>query len=82
MGEFIKIEIDSGKCAGIDDCGRCIQVCPVNIFMKSGDVPVAVEENEDECTLCQLCIEACRPRAVIIHKLYESKEKDEITGRI
>ena len=73
MGEFIKIEIDSGKCAGIDDCGQCIRVCPVNIFMKNGDMPVAVGENEDECTLCELCIEACGPSAVIIHKLYESK---------
>jgi NAD-dependent dihydropyrimidine dehydrogenase PreA subunit len=71
MGEFIKVEIDFEKCAGIEACGQCIRVCPVNIFKKSSDKPVAVEENEDECTLCQLCIEACRPRALIIHKLYE-----------
>jgi ferredoxin len=73
MGVFIKVEINSGECVGIDDCGQCIRVCPVNIFIKNDDMPVAVEENEDECTLCELCIEACRPRAVIIHRLYESK---------
>lgn len=73
MGEFIKIEIDSDKCVGIDDCGRCIPVCPVNIFMASGNMPVASEENEDECTLCELCFEACPHDAVIIRKLYESE---------
>lgn len=71
MGEFIKVEIDFDKCVGIDECGQCIRVCPVNILMKKGDMPVAVEENEDECTLCELCIQACRPAAIIIHKLYE-----------
>ena len=71
MGEFIKVEIDFDKCVGLEECGQCIQVCPVNIFKQSSGKPVAVEENEDECTLCQLCIDACRPQDIIINKLYE-----------
>jgi NAD-dependent dihydropyrimidine dehydrogenase PreA subunit len=72
MGEFIKIKIDPQRCVGIDDCGGCIRVCPVNIFIKNNKMPAAVEENEDECTLCDLCMEACDPCAIIIQKLYDN----------
>ncbi|MFW6138927.1 MAG: 4Fe-4S dicluster domain-containing protein [Spirochaetota bacterium] len=71
MGVFIRIEIDRKTCTGTEHCGECIRVCPVNIFVKKGGMPVVEEENEDECTLCDLCLEACRPRAVTIQKLYE-----------
>jgi NAD-dependent dihydropyrimidine dehydrogenase PreA subunit len=71
MGEFIKIEVDFTKCAGINACGGCVRVCPVNIFDKKGDRPSIIAENEDECTLCDLCKQACTPSAVMIRKLYE-----------
>ena len=32
-----------------------------------------VEENLDECTLCDLCIQAAPPGAVRIVKLYEQE---------
>jgi len=72
MSEFIKVEIDQSKCLGIEACGGCLRVCPVNIFDKKNDEPVIIKEDEDECTLCDLCIQACGPNAVIIHKLYET----------
>ena len=72
MGVFIDVEIDFKKCAGIEDCGKCIRVCPVNIFKKNGAMPVSIEKNEDECTLCDLCIDACGFGAITVHKLYES----------
>ncbi len=72
MGEFIEIEVDFPKCAGIIACGGCVRVCPVNIFDKEGDRPSVNAENEDECTLCDLCKQACAPSAIIIHKRYES----------
>ena len=75
MGEFIIIKIDPQQCVGIDACGGCIRVCPVNIFVKSGHIPVADEKNEDECTLCDLCMDACDPDAINIRKLYESNHR-------
>jgi NAD-dependent dihydropyrimidine dehydrogenase PreA subunit len=72
MSEFIKIEIDLLKCSGIESCGVCVNACPVNAFEAKGDKPFVVEENEDECTLCDLCIQACDPDAIKIIKLYES----------
>jgi NAD-dependent dihydropyrimidine dehydrogenase PreA subunit len=72
MGEFIKVEIDLSKCIDMSDVDNWVQVCPVNIFKTAGRQPVVVEENEDECTLCMLCIEAFPQDAITIHKLYET----------
>lgn len=72
MSEFIEVTIDPEKCVGIKECGRCIQVCPVNIFDQQNDRPLIVRENEDECTLCYLCLQACAPHAISIVKRYES----------
>jgi NAD-dependent dihydropyrimidine dehydrogenase PreA subunit len=71
MGEFIKVEIDSIKCSGISGCGQCITVCSVNVFQRKASKLVLIEDNEDECTLCNLCLEVCAPGAIAIHKLYE-----------
>jgi len=71
MGEFIKVTIDFGKCVGIKECGGCVRVCPVNIFEERGNNPEVIEDNEDECTLCGLCLDACTPGAITITKLYE-----------
>ena len=68
MGEFIKIVIDRQKCRS--DTAACANVCPVGIFdVKDGTIRV-IEENEDECTLCGLCLDACKEGAIKILKLY------------
>jgi NAD-dependent dihydropyrimidine dehydrogenase PreA subunit len=72
MNEFIDVRIDWNKCVGIKDCGQCVRVCPVNIFEYNLDQPAIVAENLDECTLCNLCLNECRPNAIGILKLYES----------
>ena len=71
MSEFIKLNVDLERCLSIEKCGKCIKVCPVNIFLSNGDYPNVIEDNEDECTLCSLCTESCEVAAIIIHKLYE-----------
>ncbi|MBK5100028.1 MAG: ferredoxin [Desulfobacteraceae bacterium] len=71
MSEFIKLDIDLSRCLGIEKCGKCIQVCPVNIFTSNVDYPKAVKANEDECTLCDLCLQGCEADAITIQKLYE-----------
>ena len=71
MSEFIDIRIDMNKCDGIERCGQCVHVCPVNIFTKASDRPLILEDNLDECTLCNLCLNACGPDAIAIIKMYE-----------
>ena len=72
MSEFIRVEIDMDKCEGVKACGQCVTVCPVNIFKAQEGRPVIVNENVDECTLCELCLKACQPKAIVVRKLYES----------
>ena len=71
MSEFINVTIDRQKCIGTGECGRCLGVCPVSIFTTQDPIPAVNERNEDECTLCDLCLKACRPDAINIRKLYE-----------
>jgi ferredoxin len=71
MGTFIKVNIDDVKCLGPDRSGECVRICPVNIFdVKEGKVVVR-EENEDECILCNLCLDKCEASAITIRKMYE-----------
>jgi NAD-dependent dihydropyrimidine dehydrogenase PreA subunit len=72
MSQFISVKIDLGKCVGISQCGQCVAVCPVSIFDRQKNNPVIVEKEQDECTLCELCLDACEPHAILIQKLYEN----------
>jgi NAD-dependent dihydropyrimidine dehydrogenase PreA subunit len=51
---------------------KLTEVCPVAIFAQREDGSVRiVEENLDECVLCDLCIQAAPEGAVRVIKLYE-----------
>jgi NAD-dependent dihydropyrimidine dehydrogenase PreA subunit len=69
---FIRVEIDDDAAADAELAKKLVEVCPVNIFAQdpSGKAAV-VAENEDECVLCDLCVEAAPPGKVRIVKLYE-----------
>jgi 4Fe-4S ferredoxin len=73
---FIELEVSAERCIYIDGCRACIQECPVDIFAVptavAGEKPVAavVEENQDECTLCDLCLKDCPTEAITLRKLY------------
>ena len=47
------------------------EVCPVSIFVAESDGVRIEESNLDECTLCDLCLEAAPKGKVEIVKLYE-----------
>lgn len=71
MGTFIQVRIDGSRCSGVKRSGHCIDICPVNIFEARGDQVVINQQNEDECTLCGLCLQKCEPQAIEIRKLYD-----------
>ncbi|MFW6052939.1 MAG: 4Fe-4S binding protein [Desulfosalsimonas sp.] len=71
MGEFVRISVDEDKCGGADKARSLVDVCAVGVFeIKNGELRV-VEENEDECTFCDRCMEICPNGGVKIIKLYE-----------
>ena len=71
-GMFIDVEVDSRVAADATLAKKLVDVCPVNIFAQDdrGTLRI-VEENLDECVLCELCIQAA-PGGVRVVKLYES----------
>ncbi len=66
---FINVKIKDG-CLGIEKCGECVKICPVNIFEAKGNEVGIIEKNEDECTLCDLCLQKCPVNVVVIEKSY------------
>ncbi|OGL39578.1 MAG: hypothetical protein A3C43_10870 [Candidatus Schekmanbacteria bacterium RIFCSPHIGHO2_02_FULL_38_11] len=66
----MNIKINQKTCRGFKDCGECVKICPVNIFDKKDNTIISVEANEDECTLCNLCLEKCPVDAIEIVRLY------------
>jgi NAD-dependent dihydropyrimidine dehydrogenase PreA subunit len=74
MAMFIRVDIDNGivkKTAGL--AAKLVEVCPVKIFAPGPEAGTAttVEDNLDECTLCDLCMQAS-PDGVRVVKLYET----------
>jgi NAD-dependent dihydropyrimidine dehydrogenase PreA subunit len=69
MGVFIRVEVDETRC-GLDRGRRLVEVCPVNVFAWQDDRLVTDPENEDECTVCGLCLDLYPAGAVVVHRLY------------
>ena len=70
MAMFIRVDIDESVQQDAELRARLVEVCPVDIFALDGERLETVESNLDECTLCDLCIEAAGD-AVRVVKLYE-----------
>ncbi len=70
-GVFIDVELSDSVRGDTELAAKLTEVCPVDIFA-SGDGGVEiVEENLDECVLCNLCVDAAPDGGVTIVKLYE-----------
>jgi len=71
-GMFIDVKVDPKAAAQPELVKKLVEVCPVAIFAQTSDGALRiVEENLDECVLCDLCSEAAPPGAVTVVKLYE-----------
>ena len=70
MAMFIRVDIDEAVQSDDTLKKQLVEVCPVDIFALDGAGRVAtVEDNLDECTLCDLCIQAAGDRVKMV-KLY------------
>jgi NAD-dependent dihydropyrimidine dehydrogenase PreA subunit len=72
---FINVEVDPAVAKDADAVKKLVEVCPVNIFAEdAGHALQIVERNLDECTLCELCLEAAPPGTVRVKRLYGDGE--------
>jgi NAD-dependent dihydropyrimidine dehydrogenase PreA subunit len=75
MAMFIRVDIDDAVQQDPALCKQLTEVCPVDIFaLEDGGRVTTVEENLDECTLCQLCLQTA-PGMVDVVKLYRDGEE-------
>ena len=69
---FIRVDMTREVAGDRELANKLAEVCPVNIFAQAPDGSATiVEENLDECVLCELCIQAAPAGKVQVLKLYE-----------
>jgi len=69
MGVFIEISLDNRQLTP-ELRGKLVSLCPVDIFRLEGERLTARPEQVDECTLCELCLDAAPAGALTIRKNY------------
>jgi NAD-dependent dihydropyrimidine dehydrogenase PreA subunit len=70
-GIFIDVELDDSIRGDAELAKQLEDACPVDIYAaRDGGVEV-VEENLDECILCELCVKAAPPGKLRVRKLYD-----------
>lgn len=70
-GIFIEVEVADSVRGDAELAAKLEEICPVDIFAdRAGSVEI-VEEQLDECVLCELCVNAAPPGAVRVIKLYD-----------
>ncbi len=71
MALFIEVDVAASVAANAELVKKLAEVCPVNIFAAddAGTLKI-VDKNLDECTLCELCLNAMPAGTVKVKKLY------------
>ena len=79
-GTFIDVEVSPEVRGDAELARRLEDACPVDIYAaRDGHVEV-VEENLDECILCELCLKAAPPGGVRVLKLYDGTALERPPG--
>ena len=51
-----EVRIDAATCTG---CGRCIEICPVDVLRHDSSAAKASVAYPDDCCGCRLCAQEC-----------------------
>ena len=70
-GTFIDVEVAGDVRDDGDLAQRLEDACPVDIYANSGGRVEVVEDNLDECVLCELCTRAAPSGKLRVLKLYD-----------
>jgi len=72
-GIFIDVEVRDDIRDDADCAQKLADACPVDIYANEDGAVKVVEENLDECILCELCVQAAPPGGVRVLKLYDGE---------
>lgn len=70
---FIGIEVADEVAGDAELAAKLDEVCPVDIYADEGGRVAIVEENVDECILCEMCVRTAPPGGVRVLKLYDGE---------
>ncbi len=70
-GIFIDVEVRDDIRDDADCAQKLTDACPVDIYANENGKVKVVEDNLDECILCELCVKAAPPGKVRVLKLYD-----------
>ena len=70
-GIFIRVDVDESARADVELARKLEEACPVDIFAATDGGVEIVDDNLDECVLCELCLDAAPAGAVRVVKLYD-----------
>jgi NAD-dependent dihydropyrimidine dehydrogenase PreA subunit len=70
-GTFIDVELSAEARDDAELAQKLEDACPVDIYANRDGHTEIVEENLDECVLCELCVHAAPSGAVRVVKLYD-----------
>ncbi len=70
-GTFIDVEVADDVRGDPELAQKLEDACPVDIYANRGGKVEVVEDNLDECVLCELCTAAAPPGKVRVLKLYD-----------
>jgi NAD-dependent dihydropyrimidine dehydrogenase PreA subunit len=68
---FIDVEVSPEVAGDAELAKKLEEVCPVDIFKAGPNGVEIVEDNLDECVLCELCLNAAPAGTVKVIKLYD-----------
>ncbi len=72
-GLFIDVQVADDVARDTALAKKLEEACPVDIFEASDAGVKVVEMNLDECTLCDLCIQAAPDGKIRVVKLYDQE---------
>jgi NAD-dependent dihydropyrimidine dehydrogenase PreA subunit len=70
-GLFIDVEVSDEILGDGEIAQKLTEACPVDIYSNKGGSVEIIDENLDECILCELCVQAAPPGTVRVKKLYD-----------
>ncbi len=70
-GTFIDVEMTEEVRSDPELAKKLEEGCPVDIYAARDGETEVVEENLDECILCEICVRTAPPGGVRVLKLYD-----------
>jgi hypothetical protein len=68
---FIDVQVEESVARDPEIAAKLAEVCPVDIFRAGPGGVEIVEDNLDECVLCELCLRVAPAGSVKVIKLYD-----------